>query len=395
MKVLVLHTELGHLRGGGENFTRNLFTSFAARGHSVAAIFAVDRRGQYPFPLPDGIEAIPISGWWPMALGDTLLSSIGRHLATEGLLRKKWDRVRESLNGRAYRWYRKRFQQRIENGFAERLGKFDAVYVHGNTLLASQIAKHHRTILRLPGPVGDDMAPLLRSVHAVCANGDALTRIRRFLGDHAKELPLGVETQLFKPGRSSVRLELGWTDRHILIGYVGRLIHLKGVDLLAAAFKRVAQKLPDARFLIIGSGTEENSMRSVLAEEISRGIVFHQPDVSHENLPNWYRAMDLLVMPSRYENLSNALVEGMACGIPFLAADVGGNKTLANFGGGWLFERGSISSLTSELINILNNRTELVTRGALGLQHVRTYHSWDQTAECLENIMHGQLGVRV
>src|SRR5258708_32145532 len=39
MKVLVLHSELGVLRGGGENFTRNLFAAFAERGHSVAAAF--------------------------------------------------------------------------------------------------------------------------------------------------------------------------------------------------------------------------------------------------------------------------------------------------------------------------------------------------------------------
>ena len=52
MKVLVLQSELGMLRGGGENFTNNLFKAFVARGHKVSAVFAADRNKEYAFPLP-------------------------------------------------------------------------------------------------------------------------------------------------------------------------------------------------------------------------------------------------------------------------------------------------------------------------------------------------------
>src|SRR4030095_5766450 len=104
-------------------------------------------------------------------------------------------------------------------------------------------------------------------------------------------------------------------------------------------------------------------IRPALAKEISQGSVHIQPNVVHSQLPQWYRAMDLLVMPSRYENFSNALIEGMACGIPFLASDVGGNRIMANSGGGYLFEPESVSSLGSCLNKILENSSEMRAHG--------------------------------
>jgi glycosyltransferase involved in cell wall biosynthesis len=235
---------------------------------------------------------------------------------------------------------------------------------------------------------------MLRAVQAVCANGDALDRIRAFLGDHVCELPIGLDVQTFTPGVSSVRSTLGWADRHCVVGYVGRLTHLKGVDLLAAAFREIAQDVLDARLLIIGSGEEERHIRTVLAQEFARAIVHIEPDVNHEQLPAWYRAMDLMVMSSRYENHSNALLEAMACGIPFLASNVGGNRKLSETGAGWLFEPESVPALSQCLRRIIGNRPELKACGEVGLRSVRNHHSWAASAERLEAIISSRLGVR-
>src|SRR4029453_2281751 len=97
MKVLVLHSELGGLQGGGENFTRNLFPAFAERGHRVMAAFVADRRRRYPLPLPSHIEPIPIPGWWSSALGQATLASVGRYMPYNSWFRMPWDRVQEAL----------------------------------------------------------------------------------------------------------------------------------------------------------------------------------------------------------------------------------------------------------------------------------------------------------
>src|SRR5712691_9530403 len=111
MKVLILQSELGVLRGGGENFTRNLFTAFAARGHRVAAAFVTDRRGRYPIPLPSSIEPLPIRGWWSRKLGQATLSSVGSCIPFESRFRMGWDRVQEAICWRTVRWHDRRFQR--------------------------------------------------------------------------------------------------------------------------------------------------------------------------------------------------------------------------------------------------------------------------------------------
>jgi glycosyltransferase involved in cell wall biosynthesis len=178
------------------------------------------------------------------------------------------------------------------------------------------------------------------------------------------------------------------------VGYIGRLNRLKGVDLLATAFRQLSQTSTNARLLIVGNGEEQSAIRSTLGEECARGIAHIEPAMDQEKLPDWYRAIDLLVMPSRYETMSNSVLEGMACGIPFLASNVGGNKTLGETGAGWLFECGSVSSLFARLIDILQSGSDLKIRGKVGFNYVQSHQSWLSTAERLETIIASRLGVQ-
>src|SRR5438093_1432952 len=120
MKVLILHSELGVLRGGGENFTRNLFSAFAARGHHVAAAFVADRRSRYPIPLPSGIEPIPLPGWWSRKLGQAALSAIGRRIPPTSQLSLEWGRLQEKISWRSIGWHNRRFRSRVEQKFRNR-----------------------------------------------------------------------------------------------------------------------------------------------------------------------------------------------------------------------------------------------------------------------------------
>lgn len=387
MRVLVLHSQLGTLRGGGENFSRNLFASFAKLGHYVRAAFAADGFGRYPFPLPTGIDAMPIRGWWSDTFGQAALSAIGRRLNGRRSLRQKWDYAQSALAWRTYRWNSGRFQRRVLRGIVQAVGDIDAVYVHSNPFLASEVAKFRPTVLRLPGPLTSEVLPVLERIHAVCANGDALRRIRTFYGDRALELPVGLDEHLFSPGPTAVRRDLGWTAEQKVIGYVGRLSHIKGVDLLAESFRIVSEQDRLARLLIVGTGEEAKNLRATLSAEVARGAVHMAGDVSHEHLPAYYRAMDVLVMPSRYENYSNALLEGLACGVPFVGSDVGGNTALAETGAGWLFSAGSASDLAMSLRRLLAADAERSSHGERGRLHVAGRYNWGTTAKRLEEIL--------
>lgn len=392
LKVLVLHSELGVLRGGGENFTRNLFAAFAERGHEVTAAFVADRAMRYPVPIPAGIRPVPLPGRWNRTLGQALFSSVAAVLPSGRAVRRGWDRLREGMRWRAIRWHDLRFQRRVERAFADRWHDFDAIYVHGNARLASQVARHRRTVLRLPGPVGPELAPLLRDVHAVCANGDALLRVRSFLHDDALELPAGVDQERFRPGRSTVRQKLGWAAGDVVFGYVGRLTHLKGIDLLATAFHQMAGSATSGKLLVIGTGEDEAEVRTQLEAEIGRGLVHLEASVDHDHLPDWYRAMDVFVMPSRYENFSNAILEATACGVPFIASDVGGNQILGQTGAGWLFECGSADALEECMRNAVVNRAEVTTRAGIARCETRLQSTWAVAAERLERIIRERRG---
>jgi glycosyltransferase involved in cell wall biosynthesis len=258
--------------------------------------------------------------------------------------------------------------------------------VHGSAILASKIAQQCPTVLFLPGPVTQELEPVLRACRAVCAHDDALARIREFLGDHATELKLGLNCQLFAPGPSSIRTNLGWAPQDRIVGYVGRLAHIKGVDLLATAFADIARTVPNTKLLMVGCGEEEKKIRSVLSKAFADGVVHIEPGLPHEKLAEWYRAMDLFVMPSRYETMSNAILEAQACGIPFLASDIAGNKIIEKEGGGWLFQHGCANSLTICLKRILENPGEMKIRGRKGAEHVRQNYDWRFSAERLESI---------
>ena len=395
MKVIVLHSELGVLRGGGENFTRNLFPAFAERGHNVSAAFIADFRGHYPIVLPAKIRPFPLPGRWSRKLGQETLSNVASWIPQGTQLRAWWDRLQEAICWRTCRWHDRRFTRRIELEFDRRWNEFDAVYVHSNAVLASRIARYRPTVLRLPGPVSAALAPVLKAVHVVGAHGDALIQIRHFLGDHATEIPIGLDSDRFKPGPSGVRQQLGWRENHWVVGYVGRLAYIKGIDLLAHAFRKVRKTIPHARLIMVGSGEEEGKLRTGLNAELMEGLAHIESDVSHEFLADWYRAMDLFVMPSRYETLSHAALEASACGVPFLGSDVGGNRILVETVGGRLFAQGSADSLAQTLCSIAENPCLARNREAGGGEKVRQTYSWETSAKRLEDILQSCLDRKV
>ena len=171
LRVLVLHSELGVLRGGGENFTRNLFAVLAKRGYEISAAFVASPSGKYPVAMPVGIAPIPMCGWWARQPGRSALSFVARYAPSNTSPSPAFRRVTDSLEWRGARWHEERFHRRIRRQFAGRWQQFDAIYVHGSVQLAVEAARHRPTVLRLPGPVSIEQGRLLRAVPVTCANG--------------------------------------------------------------------------------------------------------------------------------------------------------------------------------------------------------------------------------
>jgi glycosyltransferase involved in cell wall biosynthesis len=144
----------------------------------------------------------------------------------------------------------------------------------------------------------------------------------------------------------------------LVIGTVCELRPEKGLDVLLDAFARIRHIRPGLKLAIIGngpsaSGLEAHGSRLGLADSC-RFI----PAVS--DVPEWLRSIDVFVLPSRSESLSNSLMEAMACGCCVVASSAGGNPELVTDGvTGMLFPPGDVSALARCLQSLIGEDPQL------------------------------------
>jgi D-inositol-3-phosphate glycosyltransferase len=142
--------------------------------------------------------------------------------------------------------------------------------------------------------------------------------------------PPGVDHSVFRPGsRSEARERLGIEFGPLLL-YVGRIQPLKGVDVAIETLAEVRGDHPLARLVVVGgpSGDGGSAEMAHLAQlAIHRGLgneVVFRPPETHDILADFYRACDVLLIPSRSESFGLVAAEAQASGLPVVAANVGG-----------------------------------------------------------------------
>ncbi len=142
----------------------------------------------------------------------------------------------------------------------------------------------------------------------------------------------------------------------LVIGSVSALRPEKGLDTLIRAFARIDHRR--AKLLIVGSGSEEKSLRALAAELQVDAKCHFEPATA--DVVEWLSQMDVFVLPSRSEALSNALMEAMACGCCPIASRVGGNPELIEHGqNGLLFEVDNFQELATRLCDLLADQPRL------------------------------------
>ena len=113
------------------------------------------------------------------------------------------------------------------------------------------------------------------------------------------------------------------SDRPPLIGYIGRLSEVKGVQHFVRALPAILSDRQDLRVLIGGDGQLKESIKASMQEEGIAASVDLLGWISHDDLPEYLNQLRLLVLPSYTEGLPNIMLEAMACGTPVLATPVG------------------------------------------------------------------------
>lgn len=149
----------------------------------------------------------------------------------------------------------------------------------------------------------------------------------RNAGARIDRIPQPVDRDRFSPvsdeRAAELAIELGFpTDERILLS-VGRLTERKGVHDLARAAEVLAKRDAPIRWYVLGEGPLRDRLDAIpTVEAVGR--------VPSDEIPDFYRAADLLVHPSLIEGLPNVLLEAAACGLPSLARDVGDSRLVAS-----------------------------------------------------------------
>ena len=136
---------------------------------------------------------------------------------------------------------------------------------------------------------------------------------------------------------------------------VGRLIHVKGFDLLIEAFQQIRDKYPDWQLTILGEGPIRSELED-LRSQLQLTDRVHLPGLV-TNVTDYLRQADLFVMPSRIEGFPMALCEAMACGLPVIATDcLSGPRDIIDDGvNGVLVQTEDVDALAAKLDQLMSD----------------------------------------
>jgi sugar transferase (PEP-CTERM/EpsH1 system associated) len=208
----------------------------------------------------------------------------------------------------------------------------------------------------------------------------------------------GVDSRVFRPGpgsRSS-RLPEGFAPRDaFVVGTIGRLAAVKDQETLIRAFARVRSYFPEAnrplRLVIVGDGEMRGRLRDCIREEGLADFVWLAGE--RRDVPELLKLLDLFVLPSLAEGISNTILEAMACALPVVATRTGGNPELVDDGVTGALVAVSDPVGLAEAIAIYVRSAELCRRhGRAGMDRVGRQFDWDRCVAAYLEVYDDVLG---
>ncbi|HQG16429.1 MAG TPA: D-inositol-3-phosphate glycosyltransferase [Ornithinibacter sp.] len=204
----------------------------------------------------------------------------------------------------------------------------------------------------------------------------------------------GVDLTVFSPGsKAEARARVGIPADAVLLLFVGRIQPLKAPDVLVRAAAELVRRRPDLRSRLVvgilggasGTGVRNPMGLTELAQQLGiADLVRFVPPVDRSTLAQWYRAADLVAVPSHSESFGLVAVEAQACGTPVVAANVGGLPTAVG-PAGVLVDGHDTADWATALEAVLRD-----PRGAAALARTSVEHaagfSWARTAGRLAEV---------
>ena len=251
---------------------------------------------------------------------------------------------------------------------------------------------------------GESPEPMIRvqgetqvaaAAQALIANTDSeaasLVSLYEACPDTVHVVNPGVDLFTFTPGtgRKAAREQIGTPADALIVTFVGRIQPHKGPEVLIRATSELVKHSPQMRPQLIvniiggasGANTEEVERLKELATWLNIDDVIHfAPPVPRADLVHWYRAADLVCVPSYSESFGLVALEAQACGTPVVATAIGGLRTAVADGiSGVLVDGHDPKAWSSVIARLLHEpqRRVLLSMGAI--EHA-SHFGWDTTA---------------
>jgi sugar transferase (PEP-CTERM/EpsH1 system associated) len=232
--------------------------------------------------------------------------------------------------------------------------------------------RKYRWIRRIYRPLVHRYVPLSRQL------ADYLQQQVGVPNERIRLICNGVDIERFSPAQREPVLPPGFADADsVVVGSVGRLEPVKDQLTLVRAFTELCQRRPQdkrLRLVLIGDGSLRQALESLVAQGGIRERVWLAG--SADNVTQLLNAMDVFVLPSLAEGISNTILEAMACGLPVVATRVGGNEELmVENETGFLVPRADPGAMADALLTYLDDDTLRARHGAAARCRVEKHFS--------------------
>jgi len=231
---------------------------------------------------------------------------------------------------------------------------------------------------------------LARHTTRMLANSE---RVKRFVVEKERVPPEKVDV-LYNPvdmakyapgcGDPAVVRSLGVPDDAKLVGLVANLRPVKDPALFVRAAQEVSRAVPQAAFVLVGTGPMRDELATLAADlGIAEKVFFSD---GHGTVQDYLGRLAVGCLSSRSEGFSNALLEYMACGLPAVATDVGGNaEAIRNGITGYVVPPGDAEALARPIIELLQNDDRRADMGSRALERCRDLFDADAVMKRYED----------
>lgn len=156
----------------------------------------------------------------------------------------------------------------------------------------------------------------------------------------------GIDREMFHPGRRDMawRRAMGIADEDVVVGFLGRLVMEKGLDVFSDTIDALKRRGVPHRVLVVGDGPAGDWFRRRVPDAVFAGFQ------AGADLARAVAAMDVLFNPSETETFGNVTLEAMACAVPALGARATGSASIIHHGEtGFLCEPGAVTAFANHL----------------------------------------------